>query len=63
MEQTYLGHTSHRTGGELVDEGEGLLGSVGHDGRRLGDLSAGTIVSMGRLNDCEDIESKSEKLQ
>jgi hypothetical protein len=29
---TYLRDTSHRTGGELVDEGEGLLWCVGHDG-------------------------------
>jgi hypothetical protein len=33
--ETYLRHTSHRTGGELVDEGEGLLWLVGHDGDRL----------------------------
>lgn len=30
---TYLRDTSHRTGGELVDEGEGLLWLVRHDGR------------------------------
>lgn len=30
----YLGHTSHRAGGELVDEGEGLLRLVRHDRRR-----------------------------
>lgn len=29
---TYLRDTGHRTGGELVDEGEGLLLCVGHDG-------------------------------
>ena len=32
---TYLRHTSHRTGGELVDEGEGLLRLLGHDGGGL----------------------------
>jgi hypothetical protein len=63
LESTYLRHTSHRTGGELVDEGEGLLGSVGHDGRRLGDLSAGMAVSMERLSSCEHIEVESEKLK
>jgi len=30
---TYLRDTSHGTGGELVDEREGLLRLVGHDGR------------------------------
>lgn len=33
--KTYLRDTSHRTGGELVDEGEGLLRLVGHDGGGL----------------------------
>lgn len=36
---TYLRDTSHRTGGELVDEGEGLLLLVGHDGETWGEFS------------------------
>lgn len=31
--ETYLRHTSHRAGGELVDEGKGSLRLVGHDER------------------------------
>jgi hypothetical protein len=40
---TYLRDTSHRTSGELVDEGEGLLWLVRHDGRPadLGGVSNG----------------------
>jgi hypothetical protein len=43
----YLRDTSHRTGGELVDEGEGLLWLVRHVGRPA-DL--GSRVSNGGMD-------------
>ena len=46
IENPYLRDTGHRTGGELVDEGEGLLRLVGHGGRPVNLREVGSLAMM-----------------